>query len=491
MLTDLNLSPSHPRELNADICICGAGPAGIVLALELARRRPDWRIVLLEGGGRSLATERERVLYDVGLGAKSYAVSASRRRMLGGTSGHWGGWCKPLDPEDFTAPAAWSVPDWPITLDELQPFLAPAHVWCEIPSDRYDPAEVRARQPQRFLELPADGPVAERLFRFSPPTRFGTRYLDDLTGQPNLDCLLHANLHALQRRGDRIVSVSVRALDGKPITITADRFVLAQGGLETTRTLLNLRGDASDDGEGLCSPHLGRHFADHYGVRPGTVLAPAELGYRRMVDETTAVMPVLAPSPDALGQAERQNVCLMLDPDPSADALPAAYATHAALGFPPRTFWNYRTQMIVEPRPHPDSRITLTDARCELGLRRAHLDWRIHPEDTASALTFFDDFSAVLAQTGQGRTRLTYEATAARLASANGANHHLGTIRFAHDPKDGVADPDGRLHDMENLYVASSALFPRYGYSNPTLTIVALAIRLASRWAGETREART
>ncbi len=491
MLTDLNQMPQPPRELAADVCICGAGPAGIVLALELARRRPDWRIVLLEGGGRSMPSERERALYDVGLGAKSYAVAASRRRMLGGTSGHWGGWCKPLDPEDFTAPAAWSVPDWPITFDALQPFLAPAHVWCEIPSDRYDPDEVRARQPQRFLELPADGPVAERLFRFSPPTRFGTRYSDALAAQTNLDCLLHANLFSLERRGDRITSVLARALDGRPVRISADRFVLAQGGLETTRTLLNLRGDASDDGEGLRSPHLGRHFADHYGVRPGAVLAPAELGYRRIADEATAVMPVLAPSPGALARPGRQNVCLMLDPNPSSDALPASYATHAALGFASRTFWNYNTQMIVEPRPHPDSRITLTDARCELGLRRAHLDWHIHPEDTAAALAFFDDLSAVLAQSGQGRTRLTYEATAARLAQANGANHHMGTLRFSRDPKDGVTDPDGRLHDMDNLYVAGSALFPRYGYSNPTLTIVALAIRLASRWAGETAEART
>lgn len=491
MLTDLNLTPQPPRHLDADVCICGAGPAGIVLALELARRRPDWRIVLLEGGGRSLASERERILYDVGLAAKSYAVAASRRRMLGGTSGHWGGWCKPLDPADFTAPAAWSVPDWPVTLDDLQPYLASAHVWCEIPSNRYDPDEVRARQPQRFLDLPAGSPVAEHLFRFSPPTRFGARYADELAGQSNLDGLLHANLFALERRGDRIVSASARALDGKPVRISARRFVLAQGGLETTRTLLNLRGDASDDGEGLRSPHLGRHFADHYGVSPGTVLAPAELGYRRMADQDTAVMPVLAPSPGALRQAGRQNVCLMLAHDPADDSLPASYATHAALGFSTRASWSYRAQMIVEPRPHPESRITLTDTRCELGLRRAHLDWRLHPQDTASALAFFDDLGTVLAQSGQGRTRLTYEATAARLASVNGANHHLGTVRFAHDPKDGVADADGRIHDMENLYVASSALFPRYGYSNPTLTIVALAIRLASRWAGESAAAGT
>lgn len=488
MLIDLNLLSSPPRELKPDICVCGGGPAGIVLALELAKRRPDWHIVLLEGGGNSVATERERLLYDVGVGEKPYAVAASRRRMLGGTSAHWGGWSKPLDPEDFTAPAAWSVPDWPITPEDLQPFLAAAHLWCEIPSDRYAAAEVRSRQPQRFLDLPEDGPVAERLFRFSPPTRFGTRYLEALTAQTNLDCYLHANLFGLERRGERIVSATAKSLDGQPLRIAAKRFVLTQGGLETTRTLLNLRGDASDDGIGLRSPHLGRHFADHYGVRPGSVLAPAELGYRRIADEGTAVMPVLAPSPALLSGSEQQNVCMMLEPAPGAGSLPDRYASHAAFGFSARAHWNYRAQMIVEPRPHPDSRITLTDARCELGLRRARLDWKIHPEDVTSALHFFEQFSRLLAQTGQGRTRLTYQPSAAQLAAAMGANHHLGTLRFARDPKDGVTDADGRIHDLDNLHVISSALFPRYGYSNPTLTLVALAVRLASRWAGSTPE---
>lgn len=489
MLTDLALSPNPPRELRADACICGAGPAGITLALELARRRPDWHIVLLEGGGSGVPSERERLLYDVGVGEKPYAVAASRRRMLGGTSAHWGGWCKPLDPEDFRAPADWSVPDWPITPEELAPFLVAAHLWCEIPSDRYDPAEVRARQPRRFLELPADGPVCERLFRFSPPTRFGTRYLEDLRGQANLDLFLHANLVSFERRGDRIVSASASPLGGRPIRIQSERFVLSQGGLETTRTLLNLRGDASDDGEGLRSPHLGRHFADHYGLRPGSILASEELGYRRITDQETAVMPVLAPSPSALDRAGRQNVCLMLDPDPGNASLPTPYARNAALGFLPREFLNYRAQMIVEPRPNPDSRITLTDARCELGLRRARLDWKLDPRDVESALGFFNELSNLLAQTGQGRARQTYQASAAQLASAMGANHHLGTLRFSRDPKDGVTDADGRLHDMDNLYVLSSALFPRYGYSNPTLTLVALAARLASRWSAQAPEA--
>lgn len=489
MIQDVLAQPS--ADLRADICICGAGPAGITLALELARRRPDWHIVLLEGGGRSVESERDRALYDVELGEKSYAVAASRRRMLGGTSAHWGGWSRPLDPIDFTSPARWSVPDWPLGLADLQPFLPAAHQWCEIASEDYDPGPVRTRQPHRFLDIPADSAVSEHLFRFSPPTRFGPRYIAELEAQENLTCLLRANVRGLERKGDRITSAFVMPLDGRPFTVRAERFVLAQGGLENTRMLLNLRGDASDDGEGLRSPHLGRHFADHYGVRPGLVLAPAELGYLRWSDEGVPVMPVLTPSDDWLHAGGRQSVCMMLNPSATADALPSGYSGQTALGFSNREFWNYQAQMVVEPRPNHDSRITLTDDRCELGLRRARLDWHLHGDDVSNALEFFDQFGAMLASSGQGRTRLTYENTATRRAASNGANHHMGTIRFAHDPKDGVADPDGRIHDMENLYVTGSALFPRFGYSNPTLTIVALAIRLATRWADADRSQET
>ena len=484
-----NALVNPPGDLRADVCICGAGPAGIVLALELAQRRPDWHIVLLEGGGRGVETERDRELYQVEMGEKRYAVEASRRRMLGGTSVHWGGWSKPLDPADFSSPAHWSVPDWPFTIDELRPFLSAADRWCEISSDDYNPSEIRARQPQRFLQLPAQGAVSEHLFRFSPPTRFGTRYASDLEKQENLSCLIRADVRALERKADRIQSITASTADGHSFTVRAERFVLAMGGLENTRMLLNLRGDASDDGEGLRSPHLGRYFADHYGVRPGLVLAPEELGYLRMSNDGVAAMPVLTPSDEWLqGEDGRQNVCMMLQPSPTAESLPNTYAGQAALGFGPGAYWNYDAQMIVEPRPHADSRITLTNERCALSLRRARLDWHLHQDDVISALAFFDDFGQMLAQTGQGRTRLLYDVPDIQRAQTNGANHHLGTIRFSRSPADGVTDRDGRIHDLDNLYVAGSALFPSYGYSNPTLTIAALAVRLAGLWADPSKE---
>jgi len=481
----LDISALAQANIEADVCIAGAGPAGIVLALELARQRPDWRVLLLEAGGREVANERERALYRVDMPDLSYAVDASRRRQLGGTSAHWGGWSKPLDATDFTVPKDWPVPGWPFGPEELTPFMPAAHRWCEIASDDYDPDSLRERQPNWMLEWPEDSAVTQHLFRFSPPTRFGTRYAADLEQQENLTCLLHANLFALEQQGDRIVSAQIRALDGTPKTVKAKHFVLALGGMETTRMLLNLRGDASADGEGIRSPHLGRWFADHYGLRPGILLAPAELQYIRSSDGGLPVMPVIAPSASSLADGRFQNSCLILQPVSTSDDVLPGYGGNTSLGFVPGDYWNYQVQMIIEPRPHPDSRLTLVDERCELGLKRLKLEWRQDDRDMELGLAFFDEVGSTLAQMGLGRARRVHPELAQLRANTSGSNHHLGSTRFANDPKDGVADSQGRVFGLDNLHLASSSLFPRYGYSNPTLTLVALSVRLAGHLSGK------
>ncbi len=479
----IELSRLGVPELDADACIVGAGPAGISLALELARLRPDWRIVLAEGGGRGTASERERALYAVEVGEKSYAVESSRRRLLGGTSAHWGGWCRPLDPTDYLAPPAWPLPAWPFGPETLQPFLPDAHTWCEIPQQDYSLGPVASRHPAAVLDLERATAVSQGLFRFSPPTRFGTRYLAEIEAQENLTCVLGANLVALERAGDQIRSASFRSLDGATVRVGAPRFVLAMGGIENARILLNLRGDAPADGEGLASPHLGRCFADHYGIRPGVVLAPAELSYRRFADDSGAVMPVLTPAVEALRTGRQQNHCIMLEPQPAEPGPGRGYGGQAALGFRSGPFWVYAVQMIVEPQPNPESRIELGTDRCELGWRRARLEWRPHPRDFETAFAFFNELGAELAGRGLARVRLTNPDSPALRQGVSGAYHHMGTTRMASDPRDGVVDGFGRVHDLANLHLAGSSVFPRYGYSNPTLTIVALSLRLAHHFA--------
>lgn len=486
MIIDLEQDSTASSTLTADVCIVGAGPAGISLALELARERPDWNIVLTEAGGPENASQAEKDIYKVALGEKNYSVlDISRRRKLGGTSAHWGGWSKPLDDTDFEENPAWDLPSWPISKQEVNKYIPRALTWIEIDRGNFDISDIRKTQSGKLLPLRKDAKISEQLFRFSPPTRFGDRYYDDLKAQDNLTCLLHANCYELTQTGDKIISAKVRSLNGADVEIKANNFTLAMGGMETTRLLLNLRNDEAANGEGIYSDHLGRYFADHFGVRPGEILAPEGLKYSRFGDASGPIMPVLTFSPDSIRTSHEHNSCMMLQASAAPDSLLAGYGGAKASGFHPNQYWHYSIQMIIEPRPNPASTLTLTNERCALGLRRMKLDWAPHEDDLASAYRLFSALGDELGQTGLGRLHLTKPNSLDVRANVSGACHHLGTTRMAANSSDGVVDTNLKVFGQQNLYVASSSVFPRYGYSNPTLTIVALSVRLAQHLASQ------
>ncbi len=132
MIVDLQVSSDLP-ELRGDVIVAGAGPAGMSLALELAAARPDWHIILLEAGGVEEPTDREKAIYSLELGDKSYSVAGlCRRRKLGGTTAHWGGWAKPPDETDFLDNPGWTLPAWPFGPEELAPHLEAACRWCAL-----------------------------------------------------------------------------------------------------------------------------------------------------------------------------------------------------------------------------------------------------------------------------------------------------------------------------------------------------------------------
>lgn len=485
MIIDLLENPAAPRHLQADVFIAGAGPAGITLALELARLRPDWLVVLAEAGGSEEPTRSERDIYSLALGEKSYSVlDICRRRKLGGTSAHWGGWSKPPDAADFMDNPRWELPAWPFAADELAPYLPAACEWCEIGSADFDVSAVRGTSGDHLLSLGEDSRLAEHLFRFSPPTRFGVRYREELEQQGNLKCLLHANLSSLEHTGDRTRVAEIGPLGGAVTRVESREFVLAMGGIETTRHLLNLRGDDPADGEGVHSPHLGRHFADHFGFSPGLLLAPADLQYSRFSHESGAAMPVLTFAERELVEAGHNNSAIYLWAESAEDSLLRQYGGLPAMGFKAGDYWHYHVKVIVEPRPNYASALSLSDDRDALGLRRAKLDWHIHEEDFASAYQLVSTLGRELSTAGLGRLQISQPNTHEMRAQVTGGCHHMGTTRMASSSRDGVTDPQLRVYGRENLYVASSAVIPRYGYSNPTLTTVALCVRLAHHLAG-------
>jgi choline dehydrogenase-like flavoprotein len=133
-----------------------------------------------------------------------------------------------------------------------------------------------------------------------------------------------------------------------------------------------------------------------------------------------------------------------------------------------------------EQAPNPESRVSLSDQRDALGLPRLKLDWRLTEQDRLSFYTHLRSLALEFGALGMGRLRQTIEDQGDWPQPVAGGSHHMGTTRMSEVPSWGVVDPNCKVHDVENLYVAGSSVFPTSGSSNPTLTLVALALRLAA-----------
>jgi choline dehydrogenase-like flavoprotein len=145
---------------------------------------------------------------------------------------------------------------------------------------------------------------------------------------------------------------------------------------------------------------------------------------------------------------------------------------------PPKSMW---LLSMCEQAPNPDSRVMLSDQRDPLGMLRIRLDWRLTELDRRTA-----EMTATSVRDEFSRLGIAQVKQAAWLSSASdwrqhlsGAFHPTGTTRMSVNPGDGVVDANCRVHGTANLYVGGSSVFPTSGYANPTLTIVALAIRTA------------
>jgi len=500
--------------LEADMCVIGAGAAGITIASELTNGRQS--VIVLESGGLQLEPEVQD-LYE-GTNVHGYfSLATSRFRLFGGTTYAWGGWCAPLDDIDFQ-PRDW-VPHsgWPIRKSDLLPYYRRAQRYCELGPYRYEISEwpsvaehARALDPTK---------LEHRMWQLSPPTRFGRVYAGAMRRAANVTLMLHATAVELvtDDSATSVRGVRVADLHGREATVRARIYVLACGGIETTRLLL-ASNRVESAGIGNRFDVLGRYFMEHPHPDAGGVLLSGdpqalrayqhtEVGNERIVvgfgpsAQAQARLRILNSS-IALGDAshtepseawgslrklsralsERRwpesagihviNVLRDLD-----DVLHEAYLRSTdgeVRGF----YLTARTEVAPDPR----NRITLDHARDALGMNRVRLDWRVMPLDRVSVATTMRLLAEELGRLGVGRVQVTpllFEEDGRWSQNLSWFGHHMGTTRMSSDPRSGVVDADCRVHGIDNLYVASASVFPTAGFANPTLTILALAVRLA------------
>ena len=473
--------------IRGDVCIVGGGPAGITLARSLDHN--GLRIVLLEDGGEAFQREIQDLYIGENAGEPYFPLDVTRLRLLGGSTNHWEGYIRALDPPDFEVPLVGSMGAWPFGFAELEDHYVTACQLCEVDDSLDFSGETWAGRAGATL-LPTDPDVmsTEVLLR-SPPTRFGSRYRDDLIGSDDITLYLNANVVELVEEERRISRVRIAHLEGASQTVEAQVFVLATGGIEVPRLLLASEGAG---GPGIGNQHdlVGRFFMEH-----------PHFGGIQLVCEDADGLPFYNAEPQVQGQVIHAIMTIppelrqalgignvaasFMEPGPIArgaladDPLTGSVRSLLRDATGQESPAHLRVQLMAEQVPNALSRIRLSTQRDALGLPRCILDWRLHASDHHTLRAATEVVAGQLALAGVGR--VSSAAHGGNMAySYAGGHHHMGTTRMHDDPARGVVDATGRVHGVDNLYVSSSATFPTGGFANPTLTVVAMALRLAT-----------
>ncbi len=543
-----------------DVIVVGAGPAGIVLALEVARCAAT--VWLIESGENSYSQRVQRLgdaaSYDEELHAP---MAIATRRQVGGTSSIWGGRCVPYDEVDFDVRAFIGDATWPISYQDLLPYYERTCEWMVCGRPVF--SAVDTPLPPTLVPGLVDGRVrSSDLERWSLPTDFGHEYRKQLEEARNVHVVtgLTCTEVVCAPGTSHIDHVVGRTLDGAVIDLRAKQFVIAAGGLESTRLLLVSKGPGGT-ALGNHSDHLGRWYMGHLegvisNIHFTTPPRATIFDYERDVDSvyvrrrftfardfqherrlpniaawlanpeladpkhksgilSFVYLALLSPlgrffAPDAqrrslTGEKVPGSPYGETEPGPITQHLmnivrQPATTVRFMLGFGLKRFFPHRRspgffvynadnvyplQYHGEHRPDPESRVTLSDERDELGMAKINIDIRFSDDDINGVVEAHRCWDEYLRETGCGRIDYLHDDLAAAVRSrVGGGFHQVGTTRMAARAEDGVVDANLAVHGVDNLFVASSSTFVTSGQANSTFLIVVLALRLADHLRG-------
>jgi choline dehydrogenase-like flavoprotein len=453
--------------LETDVCVVGAGPAGLTVAHALGGGSLD--VLVLESGGPDPEAAPQRLNEARTVGDRYAGLQATRHRQIGGTVYLWntpvgglrGAKYVALDPADVKGLPELPWSGWPLEWSELEPWYGQARRLCGLPVLDEDGSLV-ADPDRRPFDL-GEAALETRIYELGSGEVFTKVLPDELRRASNVRLCHHATLTQLVpgRDGERVEEAVFGGLDGARFRVRARVFVLAAGAVENPRILLASKLGGTGDWIGRCFMEHPRDYALTLRPRPGLL---EEAGFYDVhVDPRGAHLVGRLALPDQIRRSDQiPNVSVTLLP--RRRRWPWERRRDAALTL----------LLNLEQQPHRENRVVLASRRDRLGVPIAELRWRWREDDQQGLERTRAAVAREIEAAGLGRVEV------ATMRPDPNAHHHAGTTRMSLDATSGGVDTDGRVHDTANLFVCGASVFPTAGFANPSLTIVALALRLAA-----------
>ncbi len=529
-------SETLPDRLQCDVCVIGTGPAGATIARELSHTAV--RVTVLESGGPERRAEMDELNEIESIGwPRVMDQWRVRNRVIGGSSVTWSGRCAPLNEIDMQ-PRDW-VPDsgWPFEIGDLIPYydrsakylglgegsgFSDDRVWDYIGHQRPSPHFDDEKLLSMFWQYSRDPSSKFEQVRFG-------RYLTPSGLGPNVTLVTNATVLRVNasESGASVESVEFADKGGRRWKLPVSTVVVCAGGIENARILL-----ASDNvvPHGLGNEHdlVGRYLMDHlrgtvarFDIKLGqAVLNRLGSSYYSRAVGTNIYHLGMQLSPAVQRSEQLVNCAIWVNsdrtPNDPFEALMRflrheanvyrdlrAILVNRALLFRglreryilrrslPQTVAAVYVQAMCEQVPNRESRVTLTERRDRLAMRIPRIDWRVSDEEPRAMRRATEFMVEQLVRLGLEPPVLEDWVREGAMfpQTFRDVAHPTGTTRMSDDPVRGVVDAQCQVHGVRGLFVAGSSVFPTAGHSNPTHTIVALAIRLADALKAGVRSA--
>ena len=455
-LNDINLD-------NFPVAIFGSGPAGITTALELEKK--NIKCLLIEAGGEKYSQTSQEFYKGKIIGDQLSGLSISRLRQFGGTSGHWGGMSKPMEEYTFEL--------WPLKFNELNPYSKRTSEILDINH------QFRKSSLNEFFN--------QIEFQYSK-VRFADKYKNHISSSNNILLVLNTQLSHFvgsNNNTEYAVCISNDAIK----EVRTKYFILACGGIENSRLLLWTR----NKNKGFIDNDLpiGKYWMNHPWVLGGRGIISKKklkekmknnfLGYADTMSFAAKKELIIKKKILSASMYMNAKEDTKIHKEIVKDILCVApeYGKKLARMIFKKDLKCGNIFMQLEEDPTENNKIVLDIEKDEFGIPMVKLFYKKTENSLKTAKLFLEEFGNLCRKEDLGRIAIKESIYKLEELELLGDGHHLGGTRMGTNKFDSVVNKDLKVHGINNLYVSGSSNFVTGGYTNPTFTIIQLAIRLA------------